>query len=133
MTVTELISVYDAQRPNKISAELKTRWIKELERILYVETIMTHEGDPRFTPLKTEDEYFDTWDDTSEVIARPPFDSVYTYWMDMQNASNQNDTKRYNFAATMYNNALLSYQQYYNRTYQPKTTETKILKHRWWT
>lgn len=133
MNVTELISTYDEQRPNKVSAGLKSRWIKDLERLLYTETILTHEGDPRFTPADTPEEYFGKWDDTSDIIAQPPYSSVYIYWMDMQNTANQNDTKRYNWAATMYNNALLSYQQYYNRTYSPKQSQSAIIKHRWWT
>lgn len=146
MNVTELISLYDEQRPNKISEGLKKRWIEDLERQLMYETVSNHSGDPRFTPETKDrnphhegatprlnpDDHFKGWDDTTELIAQPPYHYVYIYWLDLQNAVNQNDTKRYNMSMSLYNNALQTFQKYYNRTYRPLYKHSRILKHRWW-
>lgn len=139
MTAAELIARYDAERPNQISPETKLEWLRKLEKLIIREVILTHSGDPRFTPETRpgeeraepfdEDLYFAVWGLASELIVDVPYDDVYFYFIDTRAAANANDTKRYNMAMTLYNNAMVTYQQYYNRTYRPIRKRKRFLRH----
>ncbi len=134
MTAAELIARYDAERPNQISPETKLEWLKKLEKLIIREVILTHSGDPRFTANNStepfdEDDYFEDWGLASDLIVDVPYDDVYFYFIDTRAAANANDTKRYNMAMTLYNNAMVTYQQYYNRTYRPVRKRKRFLRH----
>lgn len=43
MTVAEIIAQYDEERPNDVSVEMKIRWLRKLERMIYSEVILTHD------------------------------------------------------------------------------------------
>lgn len=132
MTAAELIARYDAERPNQISPETKLEWLRKLEKLIIREVILTHSGDPRFTSSTTpfdEDDYFEDWGLASDLIVDVPYDDVYFYFIDTRASANANDTKRYNMAMTLYNNAMVTYQQYYNRTYRPIRKRKRFLRH----
>lgn len=129
MTAVDLISRYDAERPNQISPELKLEWLKKLEKLIIREVIETHIGDPRFSFPFDEASYFEGWGLASDLIADEPYDDVYIYYIDLKAAVNANDTKRYNLATSLYNNAMVTYQQYYNRTYRPIRKRKRFLRH----
>ncbi|MGO5549143.1 hypothetical protein ACTQW9_07655 [Lachnospiraceae bacterium LCP19S3_B12] len=139
MTAQELIGAYDAERPNQIDTGVKLSWIQKVEWMILRETVLTHSNDPRFTPRTKPGEeksapfdperYFDTWDLESELLAPPPYEDVYTYYLDMRQALNAGETKRYNQMMSLYNNAMLTFQQYYNRTYRPVKKSKRFLRH----
>jgi len=139
MTAAELISRYDAERPNQISPELKLEWLQKLEKLIIREVILTHSGDERFTPETApgeeraepfdEDAYFADWGLASDLIADVPYDDVYIYYIDLRAAINANDTKRYNLSTNLYNNAMVTFQQYYNRTYRPVRKRKRFYRH----
>lgn len=128
MTVQECIDKYNEERPNQLADELKMRWLKTLELLLMNEVIMTHEGADRYLYRLSPDND-DGFDGDSELIVQEPYTDVYFYYMDMRAAANANDTKRYNMAASLYNNALVTYHQWYNRTRKPLNKRSKMLRH----
>ncbi len=65
----------------------------------------------------------------SELTIPEPFSEVYLFYLDMKIAYGNNDSRRYNMAATEYNNAYLSYQQYYNRFHKVDAPRCYCLRH----
>lgn len=144
MTVAGLIEQYNAERPNQIADDVKVSWLKKCEQMLINEVLISHEHN-----LEAEDniqlsvtgsklvikaagdfnQHINNFGMDSKLIAPEPYDELYMFFLDQKIAANQNDTKRYNVAATMYNNALLTYQQYCNRTYKTKKVKSKLLNH----
>lgn len=66
---------------------------------------------------------------SSELAVPEPFAELYLFYLDMKIAYNNNDSRRYNMAATEYNNAYLAYQQYYNRTHKVDRPRKGVLRH----
>lgn len=144
MTVAGLIEQFNAERPNQIQDDVKVYWLRKCEQMLINEILISHEHD-----LEDEDrlelsvsgstlviqsagsfeKHIDSFDMDTELLAPEPYDDLYIHYLDQRLALSNNDTKRFNVAATMYNNALLTYQQYCNRTYKTKRQPSKLLRH----
>lgn len=158
MLVNELIYRYNDERPNEIEDLRKLAYIRAAERFVLNEVILTHEWDEDIKAQIddvlnqiNEDEmieagvsgnmkaamytnadynkYFDAFDMNTELFVKEPYDDLYFHYIDMKIASAQNEAKRYNAAAEMYNNAYISFQDYYNRTHMPKSMPLKVAYH----
>lgn len=68
MTVAEIISQYDEERPNDASVEMKIRWLRKLERLIYNEVILTH--DDRYSGHPDTQLYVST-DGEKQYISNP--------------------------------------------------------------
>lgn len=144
MTVAALIEQYNTERPNNIEDALKVTWLRKCEQMIFNEVTDSHDHDPLGhdrLQLSVEgstlyiqaagayEDHMAGFDLDTELIVPEPYDGVYMYYLDQRIALNQNDTRRYNAAATQYNNALLQYQQYYNRNYATLKREKKMIRH----
>lgn len=121
MTVAAIIEQYNTERPNNVDDTIKMDWLQNCERLLFEIVLQTHEDCPT---ISFEDFGMDT-----ELIADVPYSDLYLHYLDQRAAYNNNDTKRYNAAATMYNNALLEFQQMYNRKHKPLKRGSHLLRH----
>lgn len=126
MTVAGIIEQYNTERPNNIEDLLKIEWLRKCEEMIIDTIILTHKGAPEMEEL---DQHISEFDAGTELLIKEPYDDLYIYFLDQRIAMNQNDTRRYNAAATMYNNALLTYQQKYNREHMPLQSKGFLIKH----
>lgn len=129
MTAAEIINRFDAERPNQIATNLKLAWLKKVEALIATETVLTHTGDSRWTDTSIED-HIDDFSLDTELIADIPYEDVYIYFLDMRISTNENDTKRQNVATTLYNNAMITFQAWYNRTFRPLRRRGHMYDHR---
>lgn len=144
MTVAELIEQYNIERPNNLEDQIKISWLKSCEQMVINEIINSHDHDPMLNKelsLKvaggtlyvstagTITEHMDTFGMDTELLVPIPYENVYMFFLDQKMAYNQNDTRRYNAAATQYNNALLVYKQFYNRSYNSVGAGKKTFRH----
>lgn len=153
MTVYELISQYNIDRPNQIKEETLERWLKDLEIMVVQDVILKHcplpkklselldkqerEKEPdgvihigvKKPPKFDIDEYFSHWDSSSELLIESPYTQVYMDYLDMKTAWSDNETQRYNAASAMFNGSYLGFQQYYNRTYKPIGAQPVFIDH----
>lgn len=149
MTVDQLIQRYNAERPNAVDDALKIGWLESLEKMILQDVILTHEhGGHRRWP----EEFMHRWhrhfvegttlhygyphpeipdevDLDTQLLVDEPYTDVYIYWLDQKIAINNNDMKRLNVASQAFNNAYLSYQQWYNRTHRPRRPRPHLLRH----
>ena len=153
MTVYELISQFDIDRPNSVTQETKIRWLKDVEMTVMQDVILKHHPLPKklidFAIKKEQEEekeegvvhigkrrphfefmrWFDDWDENKELLIDSPYTNVYMDYLDMKTAWSNNEAQRYNAASQMYNASSIGYQQYYNRTYTPNRTKPHYLDH----
>lgn len=114
-TVEEIISRFDEEYPNPMDAAVKIRRLKDIERLIQREVIMTHVLPFDFDKAA----HFIDWGEQSEMYVYAPYEDVYIYYMASRDAMSKNDTKRYTTYQTMYNNALITFQAAYNRVHMP--------------
>lgn len=143
-TVAEIISQYNTERPNSVEDAQKVLWLRKCERMIINEILVSHEHDLEeetrvelkvvgshlvVTGAGSFEEHIDSFDMDSYLLVPEPYDDLYIHYLDQRIALNNNDKTRYNTAAAQYNNALLTYQQYVNRTYKTKKISKKLLNH----
>lgn len=129
MKVSDVIQQYNTDRPNQVEDERKLRWLRTLDAQVLREVIHTHEGTKTGEEEDVDDLLRDFGMDTVLLIPEP-YGDVYTHYLDEQIALMNNDIDRYNTSSTLYNNAYLTYQQWYNRTHRPKRTLLPLYNHR---
>lgn len=145
-TVASIISQYNTERPNKVADETKLTWLRKCEQMIINEVLIQHKHDLEDENKLTLsvsgttlhvgspgsfEEHINNWDMDTEMYVPEPYDDLYLHYLDQRIALANNDAKRYNMASTQYNNALLSFQQYFNRTYITKKQPKELFKHRW--
>lgn len=122
MTIIEAINRIDSLKPNNYTQEDKIAWLSNLDGIIKIEIIDTHEGseDVSFNGYTT-----DTALDT--VLLVPfPYDDIYLKWLEAQIDYTNGETARYENSMTAYNAAYDTFQKYYNRTRMPKGKSIKF-------
>lgn len=128
MTIGKAIQIIDRLKPNKFQRTDKVRWLSELDAMIWQELILTHEmpcaardegwvgvhADPAF-PGYPEDAA-----DSTELMVEFPNDSIYLRWLESQIDLNNGEITKYNNSRSLFNNAYLTYTDWYNRTHMPK-------------
>lgn len=143
-TVAQIIEQYNAERPNQTEDSVKVLWLRKCEQMLINEIYVQHEHDLEdeskmsfkvvgstlwITRGGSFTDHISNFDMDSKLLVPEPYDDLYLHYIDQKIAYLNNDKARFNTASTMFNNALLTYQQYFNRTYQTKKVEKKLFNH----
>lgn len=115
MTIDNAISLVDKLKPNQYLPVLKIKWLSKLDGQIFKEVFQTHEGNP----IESFEGY--TADDKDKELLVPyPFDEdIYNYFLQAQIDKENGEMGKYNQSITLYNNAFLSFQNYWNRTHMP--------------
>lgn len=120
MTLGAMIALEDALTPNAVEAQYKRGWIADCEQMVINEIITTHVMD---AATKAAVDAFERYDantpDTTVLLVPEPYSALYRWYLEMQIALANLETERYNSMAQLYNGAIMSYQDYYNRTHMP--------------
>lgn len=144
MTVAGIIEQFNTEKPNQVDDALKVLWLRKCEQMIINEILMSHEHNLEdentinlsvagstliIKPAGSFEDHINNFDMDTTLLVPEPYDDLYIHYLDQRIALNQNDTKRYNLASNQYNNALLVYQQYCNRTYVTKKSPKRMLRH----
>lgn len=119
MTIAEAISLVDKLKPNQYPPEMKIKWLDKLDGQIYREVIDTHEN-PVIGQFAGYSD--DTPQDTELLVCHPYDEDIYSFFLQAAVDRENGETAKYNQTITLYNNAFLAYQNWYNRTHIPKTT-----------
>lgn len=123
MTVWEAIAKVDDLKPNQYDTNTKIGWLSKLDGQIYVEVISTHE-DKQAESFSGN--YFS--DQNVQLLVPHPFDEdLYVYFLQAQIDKENGETAKYNQSITLYNNAFLQYQSWYNRTHMPAAVGQRFL------
>lgn len=136
MRVSEMINKVDTLRLNQIEDAIKREWLSDLELLLINEVILTHEipqwvaeHDTYCKYLKTNgrERLFDIYGN-DELLIPAPYDEVYYWWLVSKIDQIDGNTERYTNDAQAYNNACLTYKDWYNRNYMPRQQITSFMR-----
>lgn len=116
MTVKEAITLVDRLKPNKFSIEDKIKWLSEIDGLIVRELVDTHED----SPIKGTFAGYDKSDMQTDLIATYPYDQLYRWYLESQIDLGNMEINKYNNSRTLFNNAYLTFTDYYNRTHMPK-------------
>ena len=115
MTILEAIHRLESAKPNSYDETEKISWLSVLDGVVKNNIIDTHEGADKVvfngyneeTPLDTV------------LLVPAPYDEVYIRWMEAQIDYSNGEYEKYNNSMQMFNTALTSFNNYYNRTHMP--------------
>ena len=125
MKVLDILAEVDLKYPNDVEKAHILGWITTLEKQLLDEVLMTHEI--------TEDELkkaaaiyaMQSVTQDYEPLVQPPYQEVYVHYLGMQIALVNVDNDQYENEQTLYNSALLTYKNWFNRTHRCKSKADK--------
>lgn len=116
MTVKEAIALVDRLKPNKFKEEDKLKWLSDIDGLIVRELVDTHEGSPL-----GDTEFTGYAENNDTVLIAPfPYDTLYRWYLESQIDLGNMEISKYNNSKTLFNNAYLTFTDYYNRTYMPK-------------
>lgn len=122
MTVAEAISIVDKLRPNQYQDTFKIKWLSKLDGQIFKEVFMTHAD----SSIESFDGYDENSQNTELLVPYPFAEDIYNYFLQAQIDKENGETARYNQSITLYNNAFLTFQNWYNRTHVPLPSATRF-------
>lgn len=120
----EIIERYDEINENEVDADIKLEWIQSLEMLIYDEIIKTHEDDPIEAMIKEDmfesvEEYFDSFDMETPLLAPMPYHEIYMNWIDKKIAERYKETNKFNASVNLFNSSYITFMDAYNRKHLP--------------
>ena len=122
MTVAEAISIVDKLRPNQYRDTFKIKWLSKLDGLIFKEVFQTHAD----SPIESFDGYDENAQNTELLVPYPYDEDIYNYFLQAQIDKENGETGKYNQSITLYNNAFLAFQNWYNRTHAPLPSATRF-------
>lgn len=117
MTIQEAIDRVDTLKPNKYDDQKKVAWLSEIDSLIWRELYLTHEG-------LEEGATFNGYDDSTSMdtalLVPSPYTDIYIYYLSAQIDLWNAELTKYANDKTLYNNAYLTYTDWYNKQHQPK-------------
>lgn len=120
MDVTQILQEVDMKYPNDVENAHKWEWITQLEKMLLHESLMTHELSEEEQQRATEIDKMQNVASDYQPLAQPPYQDIYIHYLGMQISLVNTDTDQYENEQTLYNNALLAYKNWFNRTHRAR-------------
>lgn len=120
MTIMEAIGRVDELKPNAWSQAEKVRWLSEVDA--RIRTLIMDGREGVFTPVYSYDPEYDLG---SELLAPPPFDSMYLRWLEAQIDYHNEELDGYNAAMELFDAAFEAYRNWYNRRHPHKAEKLR--------
>ena len=124
MTIRQAIDEAKRLTPGEYPDSQMVEWLDRLDKTLYNEVVLTHEGAKDVPPPHYDSE---TDIDETELLAGAPDEGLYGYWLaaciDLYNA----ELAKYQNSSALYNAALRAFCNRYNRTHKPLQTKQNYL------
>ena len=116
MTIQEAIDRIDMLKPSMFPVERKVAWLNDLDKMVWHEIFLTHEGMP---PQSTFDGYDQDTSPATELLVPEPYTDVYQHYlatqMDLANA----ETDKYMQDKSLFNAAYQTFGDFWRRTHMP--------------
>ena len=127
MKLIEVLNRIDSLKQNQLEDAVKRSWLSDMEEQIVNEVVKTHEMPEKVLGNELVQRYLETGermydedtDPDTELIAPPPYDDLYFWWLAAKVDLINLDNKQYKNDYQMYNNAYLTFQDYWNRTDMP--------------
>lgn len=119
MTIDQVIHTVDGLKPNQIERARKIDWLEKLDRRIYQDLMCTHErGNGQEVPDRF-DGYGQDSDPDTVLLAPPPYDEIYRFFLEMHIDLVNQEYDKYNNSAVLYANAWGQLARMWNREHRP--------------
>ena len=115
MTISEAIQQIDSLKHNTCTLVEKLDWLSQLDGMVKVLILDTHEGETRDFAFYTPQTPGDT-----QLLIPEEFSSAYRYWLEAQIDYVNGEYVRFNNASAMFGAVLQQFADHYHRTHSPK-------------
>ena len=115
MTLSECIDKFNYLKPHAFDNETLAGWIMDVDKRVYSEIILTHEGAEE--GLSSSD----------ELLLPDEYSDIYLHYLGAQTEFFGMDTAGYLNSMLMFNELFSAYADNYNRTHIPKGREVTFL------
>ena len=122
MTLENVILTVDELKPNQIERARKIEWLSELDLMIYRELVCTHHRGPEEIP-DTFSGYDQTTDPDAVLLAPPPYDEIYRYFLEMHIDLVNQEFDKYNNSAALYGAAWGRLSRMWHREHRPLSAE----------
>lgn len=116
MTIQEAIDRIDMLKPNMFPVEQKKAWLSEVDKMVWHEIYLTHEGMP---PEKKFDGYDQDTEPSTMLLVPEPYTDLYQHYMatmmDLANA----ESDKYMQDRSLFNAAYQVFGDFWRRTHMP--------------
>lgn len=123
MTINDIITEVDDQKPNQYGDIDKVRWISICEGKIVDSVFKTHSD-----PVATEFTGYTINDLNTELLIPDTYADVYKYYLFAMIDATNGELKRYEGSMQLFNAMLKDYTDYYNRTHRPLSRTIKVFK-----
>lgn len=116
MNIQEALDQTDRMKPNMMGRDMKIRYLRELDQMIYREILLRHEHDEEQEVMP---DYSEDTDPGKELLSPDPYSKVYKYWL-MAKIDEQNlEMDKFNNDNALFESAYMELQDWWNRTYMP--------------
>ena len=112
LTAQQVLTQVDDLLPNAYETDCKRRWLTQAEGFVVREILNAHDGGESIAVPEM-------LHDNDEMRVPAPYDELYRYYVEAQIHYANGEMARYNNASTAWNNAFLTYRDFYARTHMP--------------
>lgn len=121
MTIGEAIKLVDRLKPNQFTTAQKVGWLSDCDSNIYRKIVETHEK-PDFMPDEFVGYALDDLD--GRLLAPPPYDVMYKYFLEAQIDLYNKELNNYNNTSKLFNSAHEEFENWYNKRYMPRARVT---------
>lgn len=119
MTIDQAIHTVDSLKPNTIERARKIDWLDRLDRRIYRDVMLTHES--RGDVPETFDGYDQATSPDTELLALPPHDEMYRFYLEMQIDLTNREYESYNTNASLFDAAWGKFAREWHREHRSLT------------
>lgn len=114
MLISGAINAADELRPgNRVSAEMKRRWLFNLDKRIYEDIVLAHEG---ADTVSEPDGYLEI---DSELLIPDTHSEVYVWYLISQIDAALAETERYYTSSERFNSLYSAFSRWYTREHMP--------------
>ena len=117
ITIQEAIDKVDLLKPNAFPPEQKKEWLSNLDKKVWHEIYLTHEGQ---TPVTCFTGYNQDTDTGTKLLVPEPYTDVYLHWMSAQMDLANMESAKYAQNRQLFNAAYQDFGDFWRRTHMPK-------------
>lgn len=117
ITIQEAIDKVDLLKPNAFPPEQKKAWLNELDKKVWHEIYLTHEGLP---PIGCFSGYDQDTDPGTKLLVPEPYTDVYLHWLSAQMDLANMESAKYAQNRQLFNGAYQDFGDFWRRTHMPK-------------
>ena len=124
MTIDQALHTVDSLKPNHIERARMIEWLDRMDRRIYRDVMLTHES--RGDVPETFPGYTQATDPDTELLAKPPHDEMYRFYLEMQIDLANREYESYNNNAGLFDAAFGKFAREWHRGHKGQKTKEHL-------